>query len=108
MSQYNAIGFHTLVGLVTIYVALHIYVRITHDPREPHMIENKIPFLTPLIGLLNNQYFVKIRYVHHSHSHIPTCIGFYRQFKHKRRRKITEQHHLETVMEISQYTLSVP
>jgi hypothetical protein len=46
----------------TVYLALHLRLHLTQDSREPRMIETAIPYFTPVFGLRDNKYFVKLRY----------------------------------------------
>lgn len=47
-----------------IYILLDYFLRVNHDPREPPLIPQKIPFVGHIIGLirLKIKYYAKIRY----------------------------------------------
>ncbi|KAJ4349226.1 hypothetical protein N0V95_004762 [Ascochyta clinopodiicola] len=50
------------VAIAVIYVALQFHLRATQDPREPSIIETKLPYITPTIGLSKHSYFAYLRY----------------------------------------------
>lgn len=47
--------------LVTVYLGLHVHVRVTQDSREPPLVEAGVPYMTPLLNLVNAKYFSRIR-----------------------------------------------
>ncbi|PVH95037.1 cytochrome P450 [Periconia macrospinosa] len=48
--------------LVTVYLALLVHLRVvTQDPREPPLVETRLPYITPLLNLVNARYFSRIR-----------------------------------------------
>jgi hypothetical protein len=61
MALCSAGGLAVAIALATAYVALHAYLCATQHPREPQLIETSIPFLTPLVRLMDNRYFLKLR-----------------------------------------------
>ena len=50
------------VVLAVIYIALQFHLRSTQDPREPPVIETRLPYITPVLGLSKHTYFDYLRY----------------------------------------------
>lgn len=50
------------MAVAALYVVLHIHLRVTQDPREPPAIETGIPYITPILGMMDNKYFLKLKY----------------------------------------------
>jgi hypothetical protein len=61
MSLYSTVALIVATVVATVYVALRVYLRVTQHLREPPLIEFAIPFITPLLGFMNNRYFLKLR-----------------------------------------------
>jgi hypothetical protein len=53
----------TLVALVLCYSLLRIALHFTQDPKEPPLVRNGIPFLSPLVGMITEKthFYVNIR-----------------------------------------------
>lgn len=52
-----------LAGLVALYLGLRQWLWATQDPREPPVLETKIPFVTPVVGALKEKtgYYDRLR-----------------------------------------------
>ncbi|KAF1948639.1 cytochrome P450 [Byssothecium circinans] len=59
----SATAIVSLVALVSaiLYVVARIRLQVTQDPREPPLVECDIPYITPLLKLTDNKYFLKLR-----------------------------------------------
>ncbi|KAI5922159.1 cytochrome P450 [Camillea tinctor] len=56
----------SVAGIAAAYVFLRALASLTHDPREPKQIIGKIPFISPLIGMLyeKGRYYIRMRDEH--------------------------------------------
>jgi hypothetical protein len=60
-----AFGFtYTLAMATILYAALHSFLRIWQDAREPPVVLSGTPFISPIIGMVRKKatFFVYLRY----------------------------------------------
>lgn len=48
-------------ALAVVYMVLQWHLHATQDPREPPVIENALPYITPALGLSKHTYFRDLR-----------------------------------------------